>query len=92
MRGCLFSEKEPVTLDNLIMAKDALGKTVLKSDFTEDVVEICTEPLCNKKKLFTCYVCDGPNNICKHEELGFSQACQSDEKYCIKELSGKIRT
>ena len=38
--------------------------------------------------MYSCYVCDGPNNICAHGELGTSQACLADEKYCIKELSG----
>ena len=40
--------------------------------------------------LFECYVCDGPNNICKDNELGTLQACKSDEEYCIKELSGSL--
>ena len=49
---------------------------------------ICKADLCNKKGLYTCLVCTGPNNICKKNELGVSTACQSEEQYCIKELSG----
>ena len=86
-RGCIFDTKEQWSLAMLQNAKLFLNETE-----TEDGGEICTEPLCNDKKLFKCYVCDGPNNICKHEELGVSQACQADEKYCIKELSGEVKS
>lgn len=80
-RNCLFYQR--LALSDLPKVKIQLTKDTDPSNAT-----ICKDDLCNKKGLYTCMVCNGPNNICKLEEIGESKACASDEKYCIKELSG----
>ena len=84
-RNCLYTKKNNLDLGQLPAVKVMLAKP--REPVTNS--SICTEPFCNREKLFTCWVCDGPNNICREGEMGESQACQQDEKYCIKELSGK---
>jgi len=80
-RNCLYHQK--LALSDLQKAKIQLKKTLDPNNAT-----ICKDDLCNKKGLFTCMVCKGPNNICKLGEVGESKACSSEELYCIKELSG----
>ena len=79
----MYSKKSKLELSHIPGVKVDMQKT--KNNVG---AKICTEPLCNQARLFTCYVCDGPNNICKNGELGTISACLSDQHYCIKELSG----
>jgi len=80
-RNCLYHQK--LALSDLPAVQIQLTK-----DKDPNNATICMEDLCNNKGLYTCMVCGGPNNICKLGELGHSKACASEEKYCIKELSG----
>eukprot|EP00092_Neocalanus_flemingeri_P086278 GFUD01108693.1.p1 GENE.GFUD01108693.1~~GFUD01108693.1.p1 ORF type:complete len:742 (-),score=162.00 GFUD01108693.1:40-2265(-) len=80
-RNCLFYQK-------LALSDLPAIKIQLKKDTDPTNATICKEELCNNKGLYTCMVCNGPNNICKLGELGESKACASEEQYCIKELSG----
>ena len=82
-RDCMYTKKSKLELSHIPSVKVDMEKP--KNNVG---AKLCTEPLCNKKRLFTCYVCSGPNNICKAGELGESTACKSDQHYCIKELSG----
>ena len=82
-RDCMYTKKSKLELSHIPSVKVDMGKSKNNVGAT-----LCTEPLCNRKRLFTCYVCSGPNNICKAGELGVSTACLSDQHYCIKELSG----
>ena len=84
-RNCLYTKKNNLDLGQLPAVKVMLAKS--REPVTNS--SICTESFCNRDKLFTCWVCDGPNNICRDGGMGESQACQQDEKYCIKELSGE---
>ena len=81
-RNCLFYQK--LALSDLPKVKIQLSE-----DRDPNNATICKEDLCNKKGLYTCMVCSGPNNICKIDEIGESKACASEELYCIKELSGE---
>lgn len=82
-RDCMYTKKSKLELSHIPSVKVDMEKSKNNVGAT-----LCTEPLCNRKRLFTCYVCSGPNNICKAGELGVSTACLSDQHYCIKELSG----
>ena len=84
-RNCLYTKKSNLKLAGLAQAKD----WVTKARHPLDNSNMCSDPYCNNQGLFECYVCDGPNNICKQNELGTLQACEADEMYCIKELSGE---
>ena len=57
-RDCMYSKKSKLELPHIPSVKVDMAKTDNNIG-----AKICTEPLCNKKRLFTCYVCDGPNNM-----------------------------
>ena len=47
-RGCMFTKKSNLNLAQLPVVKTALGKTVNPYDNSTQ----CTEPFCNREKLF----------------------------------------